>query len=111
MEKNKDNTDAIEQFLSWLDDYDFKSSFDVYSDRMEKSARRDKTKPYTFTGCWHYTMTKKQKFRFLFVDYKPTPNELNRIMTHPNFSGFDKINSMKICTRCGVIRVQNKETE
>ena len=102
MEKNKDNTAAIERFLSWLDDYEHRSSFEVFSDKLDEAGQ---------SLCWHYTKTKNGKTRFHFVDYEPTPNELNKIRSHRFFSGFDRIDSIKICTLCGVIRVQNKETK
>ena len=67
----------------------------VYSDRLEESARRDDIR------CWHPW----------WVDYKPTLNEQNKIRTHRNFSGFDRIDSIKICASCGLIVARNKKTE
>lgn len=99
----------FKQFVSWLDKHEFKPSFDVYSDRLEESAKRNKTKPSAFTRCTHYIITRKGKFHSFLVDYKPTPNEVNRIMSHPKFSGFDKIGSIEICTHCDVIRVTSNK--
>lgn len=100
----------FKQFVSWLDKHEFKPSFDVYSDRLEESAKRNKTKPSAFTRCCcHYTITRKGEFCDHLIDYKPTPNEVNRIMSNPKFSGFDKIGSIKICTLCDVIRVTSNK--
>lgn len=99
----------FKQFVSWLDKHEFKPSFVVYSDRLEESAKRNKTKPSAVTGCFHYTITRKGKFHSFLVDYEPTPNEVNRIMSHPMFSGCDKIGSIEICTHCGVIRVTSNK--
>jgi hypothetical protein len=84
----------------------------VFPDKVVKSLMEGKPDPYCLImKCSHQTMTKKTKKRSMFVDYKPTPNELDRIKSHPNFSGFDNIDSIKICTVCGVIVAHNKETE
>ena len=82
----------------------------VYSDRLEESARQDEIKSCTM-GCRHYTVWKNQITRSCLVGYEPTPSEQEKIMSHPNFSGFDRIDSIKICTLCGLIVARNKKTE
>lgn len=91
MEKNKDTKRTIRHKLVLIPD-----SMKGYIDIV--------------LTCPHRTITKTGKIRSCFVDYEPTPNELNKIMSDRKFSRFGKINSIKHCKVCGVIVAEKKET-
>lgn len=103
MEKNKDILD--ERIISHLysHPFEFDSAFIIFSDRL-----KGKGDTHPAYACSHQIMTKKGKKRSCFVEYEPTPDEWNRIKSHQNFSGVDKIDFITICTVCGVITVYNK---
>lgn len=92
MEKNKDDTKRTIRHKRMLLPDDIKGHIDLV------------------LMCPHCTITKTGKNRSCFVDYEPTPNELNRIMSDREFSRFGKINSIKHCRICGLIVAEKKET-